>query len=193
MSHWFDRVSMRASGDEPVTRREALKTAAIGTAAAGALVSPTVAQAAKALERRQDACRCQEQARDRYNKSVDRLADLVVTPASLISPLPLVIFVVGGTGALVGLGLADLNCGKCNDSPSGGNHPAPPSFTPCTTARGGLRRGPECPGDGGGSTDCPSGTTRCSDSLCCYGNDNCCTCKSGDLICCIADVGCDCC
>jgi hypothetical protein len=46
----------------------------------------------------------------------------------------------------------------------------------------------------GGESGCPSGTTRCSAELCCYGGDACCVCGStGGFICCAAVVGCGCC
>lgn len=46
----------------------------------------------------------------------------------------------------------------------------------------------------GGESGCPSGTTRCSAELCCYGGDACCVCGStGGFICCAGVVGCTCC
>jgi hypothetical protein len=41
---------------------------------------------------------------------------------------------------------------------------------------------------------CPSGTTICSDVMCCYGGDACCVCAStGGFICCAGVIGCTCC
>ena len=50
------------------------------------------------------------------------------------------------------------------------------------------------PGRPEGST-CASGTTHCSGTLCCYGNDNCCACATvqGGAICCVAVIQCSCC
>jgi hypothetical protein len=50
------------------------------------------------------------------------------------------------------------------------------------------------PGEEGGSS-CPSGTIKCSGTLCCYGNDSCCACATveGGVICCASVIGCTCC
>jgi len=45
---------------------------------------------------------------------------------------------------------------------------------------------------GAGVTGCAAGTTKCTDTLCCYGGDACCPC-SGDMICCAGVIGCTCC
>jgi len=56
---------------------------------------------------------------------------------------------------------------------------------------------PAHPGVEGGEAagTCPSGTTLCSGTLCCYGGDNCCPCASvdGGMICCAAVIQCNCC
>jgi hypothetical protein len=54
---------------------------------------------------------------------------------------------------------------------------------------------PPATGPNGGGTGCPSGTTFCSGTLCCYGSDNCCACAlvSGGAICCASVIQCGCC
>lgn len=195
MSHWFDRLSTRASDNEPITRREALKGAAVGAAAVGALASPALASAGDAVLRRENACKCQDGARDRFNNNMDGVDAILGTDNdfNLILPPIAAIYILAGSGALLGMWGSQLACGKCRRSPSGGGKPAPPAFTPCAP-RGGLRRGPQCPGGGGGdNNDCPPNTTRCTLDLCCYGTDFCCRCKTGNVICCIADANCACC
>lgn len=48
---------------------------------------------------------------------------------------------------------------------------------------------------GQGQLSCPSGTTLCAGSLCCYGGDACCGCPGvdGGSICCAGVIGCTCC
>jgi hypothetical protein len=47
---------------------------------------------------------------------------------------------------------------------------------------------------GGESSTCPGGTSKCTETLCCYGGDACCLCAStGDFICCAGVIGCTCC
>jgi hypothetical protein len=194
VSHWFDRLSERTSGSEPVTRRDAIKTAAVAGAAVGALSSPAIASAGSALEslERESNCACQERAQRQYNNTFDSLGGSISPINTALFPHQTVAFVgIGLAGALFGLAVQKLSCGPCEKSPSGGKKPAPPSFTPCTP-RGGLRRGPQCPG-GGGETDCPSGTSRCTKDLCCFGTDVCCACTSGVATCCNQEIGCGCC
>ena len=193
MSHWFDRLSGRASASEPVTRRDAIKTAAVGGAAIGALASPAIAGASSVLGnlRRESNCACQERAQRQYDNTYDGIAGSITTlDISFFPHQTLAVVGVQLAGALTGLAIRKLDCGPCKKSPSGATNPAPPAFTPCAQ-RGGLRRGPQCPG--GGGNDCPSGTSRCTDDLCCFGTDFCCACKSGTPTCCIQEIGCACC
>jgi hypothetical protein len=46
---------------------------------------------------------------------------------------------------------------------------------------------------GAGETSCPSGTSKCTDTLCCYGGDACCSCGEAGSICCAGVIGCTCC
>ncbi|MBS1877876.1 MAG: hypothetical protein JST31_00030 [Actinobacteria bacterium] len=48
---------------------------------------------------------------------------------------------------------------------------------------------------GAGETACAAGTTKCTDTLCCYGGDACCVCANveGGAICCAGVIGCTCC
>jgi hypothetical protein len=54
---------------------------------------------------------------------------------------------------------------------------------------------PVAAGPNNGGANCPTGTTFCSGTLCCYGTDLCCACAtvSGGVICCASVIGCTCC
>jgi hypothetical protein len=46
-----------------------------------------------------------------------------------------------------------------------------------------------------GKTECPAGTGRCTDQMCCAGDDLCCPCAIAPegMICCVSVIGCSCC
>ena len=53
---------------------------------------------------------------------------------------------------------------------------------------------PSPPPGNGGSGQCPAGTNKCGDTICCFGGDACCPCSAaGGLICCAGVIGCTCC
>lgn len=53
---------------------------------------------------------------------------------------------------------------------------------------------PAPPPGGGGSGQCPAGTNKCGDTICCFGGDACCPCSAAEgLICCAGVIGCTCC
>jgi hypothetical protein len=53
---------------------------------------------------------------------------------------------------------------------------------------------PPSPAPNGNGSACSGGTTKCGDTICCYGGDACCPCTAaGGLICCAAVIGCTCC
>ena len=77
--------------------------------------------------------------------------------------------------------LYELNL--CRKSSHCSNPAAPPEVQPSPTV------------PGGGVTVCASGTSKCTDTLCCYGGDACCSCAGveGGSICCAGVIGCTCC
>jgi hypothetical protein len=195
VSHWFDRLAVRAAEDESarlLTRRDTLKGAAAGASAvaAGALASPLITRALGESA----ACKDAREALKHNDEVTGKLLDqLIFTPSAALTPLNAAIFTVAYAGLNFGTvaryaasGFPDCS-GKV---PSG--KPPPPQFQPCTQ-RGGLTLHDQCGGDGGGGAQqCPNGTHQCTDGLCCFGTDVCCSnCGTGQ--CCIAEVGCACC
>jgi hypothetical protein len=195
VSHWFDRIAVKAAAAEDerlLTRRDTLKGAAAGAGAVavGALGSPFITRALGEPA----GCKCMRDALDRNDRVTGELLDkLVLTPSAALTPLNVAIFTVAWAGLNLGTAARGAACGfpDCPGKvPSG--KPPPPQFQPCTQ-RGGLALHDQCGGGGGGGAQqCPSGTHLCTDGLCCFGTDLCCAnCGTGQ--CCIAEVGCACC
>jgi hypothetical protein len=181
--HWFDRISLRAAEGEPAfNRRTAVKGAAAAAIAASPLASPLFARAASDLgaHLRESACQCQAEADSRATEQNKRLVEVFLT-GQYVSGFGSVLVAAGLAGVLGGWVSSKLTCGKCVSSASGGLSGG--GGSQCRAERGG------CPPDG---NPCAPGTTHCSDSLCCFGNDVCCGCGTY-ATCCIAEIGCTCC
>jgi hypothetical protein len=199
--HWFDRMSRQlAAVPTRTTRRGALRGAAVA-----AVVAPFAPGALAYANRRLKAQNSTEDCLNCLSRSAGRTRAAVAlckaeTPKAdraLLRPKG------GGGGGGKGskgkkgmkpteasrraacmaraaqrfLGESD-NCVKIECAGLGETAPPPAHPTP-----------------GGGGSTCPSGTTLCSGSLCCYGGDNCCPCASvdGGMICCAAVIQCSCC
>ena len=190
MSHWFDRLALRATdpGDGPLLRRrEIVKSAAAGAVAVGALGSGLVPPALAKLS----PCACQERAKRTYVEDM-RGATQGFYSSSLALPLLPVTFAIFFTQA-AGIELQFLGtftgCGKCEEDPKLGK--APPSDEQPCLARGGYARPDQCGGDNvpqPPETGCAQGTKDCGGGLCCFGTDLCC-----GGCCCVVEVGCTCC
>ena len=194
MSHWFDRLAVKAATakeERLLTRREAVKSAAAGAVAVGALGSPLVSAAFGLTP-----CECQA----RVNKKAERdMAESVrnfYSAGTFINAAATAIWVTENTGIIFERVGGIVNCGKCEEdkqSKTVGKEP-PEAFHPCTH-RGGLALRDQCggaPPPSGGGQQCPNGTHLCTDGLCCFGTDLCCAnCGTGQ--CCVVEVGCACC
>jgi hypothetical protein len=68
--------------------------------------------------------------------------------------------------------------------------------TECRLGCTGKEAEPELPPEAvGGHQQCPEGTARCTERMCCAIGDNCCICVNGfeGKVCCAGVIGCDCC
>lgn len=183
MTHWFDRLSVRAGdGQRPFTRRTAVKAAAAGAVAASPLVTRAAAEAGALL--RETPCQCQKAADKQFDLRIDgvrgqRNFQIAVLRGDMLTTL----FFLTAIAAIVADYYAQkLVCGACPSNPSGSLNGGG-GGVPCRP------RGGTCPGPG---PTCPPGTSPCADGLCCFGTDVCCSC-AGVAQCCIVEIGCGCC
>lgn len=193
MSHWFDRLAVRAADEDDkrrLTRREAVAAAASGAAALSVLGSPFLSDALASPE----SCRCWQNAWRKFDQADDDLYNRTIRDRSaVVVPFTGAVYVFGLAGLGTGTTLGALaHCGWCSDDDMKKlGKPPPPSFTPCTH-RGGLRlRSDQCGGEvkpEPPQTGCSQGTHDCGGGLCCFGSDLCC-----GGCCCIVEVGCGCC
>jgi hypothetical protein len=195
VSHWFDRLTVRATGDEPeglITRRETVMGAAgaAGAVVAGSLGWPWIS-AALAGGR----CDCQRRADKAFNNYLQGLNRDFLLGGGLTG-LGVFAYIAGVAGVSAGRTAAYVDCvlnnpqsEDCDQKGTIGKAP-PPEDQPCL-ARGGVARRDQCGGEvkpEPPQTGCAQGTHDCGGGLCCFGSDLCC-----GGCCCIVEVGCGCC
>ncbi|MBS1895101.1 MAG: hypothetical protein JST59_27695 [Actinobacteria bacterium] len=196
--HWFDRMSKQmAAVPTETTRRGVFRGAAVAAVVApfapGALAYAN--RRLKAANANEDCVNCLAKAAAKSQEAVAKCKGGGAKASALLQPKG---------GAAKGKGKAGMKpteaakraacmgkaakaflaettaCAKFDCAGLGES--APPVAHPLPVT------GPE-------SSACPSGTTLCSGTLCCYAGDNCCPCASvdGGNICCAAVIQCNCC
>jgi hypothetical protein len=201
--HWFDRMSEQfAAVPTETTRRSVLR----GTAVA-AVVAPFAPGALAHANRwlrgsvAEEACsRCLGEAADELLKMTERCIGKKQKGAQLLPKAG------GAKGGRGGKGSQSKKGAKAAESARRISCMSTAAVIYASERLGCQRR--DCrgshsptappnvhPGEEGGGSGCPSGTTRCSGTLCCYGNDACCACATveGGVVCCAAVIGCTCC
>jgi hypothetical protein len=197
--HWFDRMSKQfAAVPTETTRRGILRGAAVAAVVApfapGALAHAN--RRLKAANANEDCVNCLARAAAKSQEAVAKCKGGGAKASALLQPK-------GGAGAKGGKGKKGMKpteaakraacmskaaksflketttCARFSCAGLGEN--APPIAHPLPTT--------------GSESSCPSGTMRCSGTLCCYGGDNCCPCAAvdGGSICCAAVIQCNCC
>jgi hypothetical protein len=186
MTHWFDRLSVRASStDAGISRREAfaragaatLALSTVGLRAAPARATPPRLRMAHTAK--SSACEgCIQNARASYRNAAHFAAEQFYKLGNIPTQGPAVFLFLGGWVSAEIIYRNELGkCanGLCNPAAMEPQPSVPPN--------------PNNPQENGG---CPSGTSPCAGPLCCYGDDLCCGTGTGNPICCIKDVGCTC-
>jgi hypothetical protein len=183
--HWFDRVSRQvADGSASSTRRGLLKGAVAISAAAA---FPPVAAAAGAGDRRQarrDADGVIGECQNCFARVQQRGPELVEACKK-----------VGGSGRgkkkKASQAARQLAC-QAKAHKKWGNAERGCALLHCT----GDESEPALPPAAvSGHQQCPGGTARCTDQMCCAIGDNCCPCANGfeGMVCCAGVIGCACC
>lgn len=193
MAHWFDRMAVAAADDGAgMSRRTAFKGAAVAAFAASPLAGATAARAAVEIEGRASSLACEACVKGTINahNKVMRRCDKT---GSMWGTVPKGKKKGKATPVSAAKRMAcamkereefahDINF--CRTQPCAGEPLQPLEVDP---------KSPFPPKPGG--SNCPSGTTLCTNEICCYGGDLCCPCATSPsgFICCVAAIGCTCC
>jgi hypothetical protein len=204
--HWFDRMAKQFAANPPkATRRSMLRGTAVAVAVApfapGALTYAN--NRMKGLDATEDCINCFSRSAKRTQEAVNKCK--AETPKAgaraLLKP----------KGGAAGGGSKGGKGGKAKKGMKP-TEAAKRAACMAKVAKGFLEESDNClhiecaglgessppptvlpPSAGGG---CPSGTTFCAGTLCCYAGDNCCPCTAvPDIgyICCASVIQCDCC
>jgi hypothetical protein len=183
--HWFDRVAKRAAEAEGrgLSTRRGLLKGVVGATAMAPLVAGLPASAATPRPRDVSGrTECEECLAKAFDSSFKKMDDCFKysKPAK-------------GAKKASPAGVARRVACQAKARKRQGEQ-----LAGCAVARcEGEGTRPEVP-TGGGATahqQCPEGTARCTDQMCCAIGDNCCPCGSGPegMICCAGVIGCTCC